>query len=93
MSNSLPSAGAHQFTDAIRSGRVYCHCLINRELPTLIHDPNCLWQMYMEQIYRIGRLEDEEEEVLFASALSEQAKILSAENRPGSGGPDYLRTE
>ena len=40
----------------------------------------CWWQNYVEAIYRIGRAEDEGDEVLFTTALSERGEILSAEN-------------
>jgi len=58
MKNILPSPAARPLIDAIRSGRVYCHCRIDRSLPDLLHDADCLWQRYMEEIYRIGRAKD-----------------------------------
>ncbi len=47
--------------DAIRSGAVNCHCFATSEekqADQLGHKPGCLWQNYMEAIYRIGRAED-----------------------------------
>jgi len=58
MKNILPLPAARPLLDAISSGRVYCHCGIDRSLPELIHDAGCLWQRYMEEIYRVGRTED-----------------------------------
>ena len=58
MKNILPSADAQPMIDAIRSGEVYCHCYVDREAEVLKHDAGCLWQRYMEGIYRIGRAED-----------------------------------
>ncbi len=56
--NTLPSLAARPMIEAIRSGRVYCHCNVDREAADLVHDSGCLWQNYMEAIYRIGRAED-----------------------------------
>ncbi len=58
MVNILPSPAAQPMIDAIRSGEVYCHCTVDRESPELQHDDGCLWQRYMEEIYRIGRARD-----------------------------------
>lgn len=56
--NTLPSPAARPYIDAIRSGAVYCHCSVDREAAELVHDSDCRWQNYIEQIYRIGRAED-----------------------------------
>lgn len=70
------------YVDAIRSGRVQCTCAIDRKLADPRHDGDCRWQRYVEEIYRIGRDDDEKNSTpMFASALRERGAALSVENQ------------
>ncbi len=64
--------------DAISSGSVCCHCFTTgeqKQADQLGHASGCLWQRYMEEIYRIGRVNDES---TLATALS--GALMAAEN-------------
>ncbi len=69
--------------NAIISGEVYCHCDIDRMDAEPHHSVGCLWGRYVDEIYRIGRIEDgaqDTESPEVAVALRQRGAVLSREN-------------